>query len=117
MRTIIAGSRTETGYNDLLRAIDSVDWKPTVVLSGGALGADRLGERWARANGVTLEKYPVSRADWEELGKRAGYVRNEKMAQNAEALIALWDGESKGTNHMIDIASKEGLVVFVWRTD
>lgn len=114
MRTIIAGSRTAKGYNDLLRAIDCVSWIPTVVLSGTARGADMLGERWAKENGVPIERYP---AKWDQYGKSAGYKRNVEMALKAEALIALWDGKSKGTEHMIDIATEYGLVIYVWRID
>jgi hypothetical protein len=54
-------------------------------------------------------------ADWDRYGKAAGYIRNETMAANAEALIALWDGRSPGTKHMIDIARKKGLKVYVHR--
>lgn len=114
MRTIIAGSRTAKGYNDLLRAIDCVSWKPTIVLSGTAKGADLLGERWAKENNVPIERFP---ADWDRHGKSAGFIRNIEMAKSAEALICLWDGQSKGTKHMINEASKRGLVIYVWRID
>ena len=44
-------------------------------------------------------------------------MRNLQMAKNAEALIAIWDGKSKGTQHMIRIAKQYGLEVYVYRTD
>lgn len=113
MRTIIAGSRTATKYSNLLKVLEGVSWKPTVVLSGTARGADRLGEQWAEKNGIEIERYP---ADWETHGKRAGFIRNAEMVKNAEALIALWDGESRGTKHIIDLATKHGLFVHVWRS-
>lgn len=52
-------------------------------------------------------------ADWKGLGKSAGYKWNEQMAQNADALVAFWDGQSRGTKHMIDLACKYGLKVRV----
>lgn len=110
MRTIIAGSRDCTAYRDVDTAVAECGWTPTLVLSGTARGADQLGERWARINHVGVLEYP---ADWEAHGKSAGYKRNEQMAANAEALIALWDGRSKGTKHMIDIAKRKGLRVHV----
>jgi len=79
-------------------------------LSGAARGADTLGEEWAVMCGIPIEKYP---ADWNAHGKSAGYKRNTVMAEHAEALIALWDGKSRGTAHMIEIAKRHGLRVHV----
>src|SRR5574343_841092 len=110
MRTIIAGSRDCFDESELMSAIDACGWVPTVVISGAARGADRLGEQWSAKNMVPCERFP---ADWDRHGKSAGYRRNEQMAENAEALIALWDGESRGTKHMIDIARRKGLRVYV----
>jgi len=110
MRTIIAGSRTITSYKMLLVAIRKCGWVPTIILCGDARGADKLGEEWAKRNNVPVEHYP---ADWDGLGKKAGYVRNSEMVQNADALIALWDGNSKGTEHTIHLAKEKGLKVYV----
>jgi hypothetical protein len=54
-------------------------------------------------------------ADWKTHGKAAGPIRNRQMAKNAEALIALWDGNSRGTKNMIETATKLGLKVYVKR--
>ena len=83
------------------------------MLSGTARGVDQAGEKWAVSRDIPVERYP---ADWTYYGKQAGYRRNEQMAEKAEALIAVWDGSSRGTKHMIDTANKKGLKVFVWRT-
>ena len=111
MRTIIAGSRCVTDVDLVFRAVLFSGINPSVVLSGAARGVDRLGEMWAEANSVPIERYP---ADWNTHGKSAGYVRNVEMADNADALIAIWDGESKGTKHMIDIAERKQLIVFIF---
>lgn len=110
MRVIVAGSRTADCMLELVSAIRKAGFVIDTVVSGTARGADRLGEQWAKANGVPIARYP---ADWDGLGKSAGYRRNEEMARNADALIALWDGESRGTIHMISIAKKAGLPVHV----
>ena len=112
MRTIIAGSRNFDDYDELLCAINTINWKPTVVLSGAARGVDGLGERWASENNIPLEKYP---AKWDLYGKSAGYRRNAEMAQKAEALLALWDHKSRGTKHMIDLARKADLYIHIWK--
>ena len=85
------------------------------IVSGAARGADQLGEQYAKATGYEVSKFP---ADWDSLGKRAGYVRNVEMAEFAiennsvGVLIAFWDGKSKGTEHMIKQATKYGLKVY-----
>lgn len=73
-------------------------WIPTVIINGGAEGTDALGEAWADQRGMPCEKYP---ADWKRYGRGAGPRRNEQMAEVAEALVALWDGESRGTKHRL----------------
>jgi len=112
MRTIIAGSRTATMAN-VVSAVDACPFRSqiTVDISGTAAGADKFGEAVAAANGWAIERYP---ADWKQHGKRAGYLRNAHMATIADALIAVWDGESKGTSHMIDLAHKANLKVYVY---
>lgn len=99
--------------SDLEAAISECGWKPSVIISGTARGADSLGELWAHKQEIPCERYP---ADWKRFGKAAGLRRNEQMADAAEALIALWDGESRGTKHMITTAERKGLRVFVWLT-
>lgn len=110
MRTIIAGSRDCTSKSELIFALAACGWTPTAVISGAARGADRLGEVWAAEANVPCERFP---ADWDRYGKSAGYRRNEQMADHAEALIALWDGKSRGTNHMVNTAIRKGLHVYV----
>jgi YspA, cpYpsA-related SLOG family len=110
MRLIIAGSRDFTDYNLLKLMINSLNLKPSLVLCGMARGADLLGARWASENSVPVAEFP---ADWDAYGKSAGYKRNQEMAAFADALIAFWDGKSKGTKHMLDIAESRGLKVYM----
>ena len=114
MKVIIAGSRSFTNYQFLyLRCSFFIGAHEDItIVSGTARGTDRLGERFAKAKGFRIERFP---ADWDKYGKRAGYVRNEIMAKHADCLIAFWDGKSKGTKHMIDLARKHGLKVRVVR--
>lgn len=112
MRTIIAGSRDGVTMLDIEEAVQHCGWAPSVVISGTARGADRLGELWAGRHQIPVERFP---ADWDRYKKAAGYRRNEQMADHAEALIAIWNGQSPGTKHMIDIARRKGLRVYVRR--
>jgi hypothetical protein len=113
MKTIIAGSRTIDDYNIIKNAIQCSQFNITQVICGGARGADLLGKKWGKENGMPVIDFP---ANWEAFGKRAGYLRNVEMAKHGDALIAIWDGVSKGTKHMIDIALARKLKVFVYDT-
>ena len=112
MRIIIAGTRTSVNMDHLEVAIQKSGWTPKVIISGTAKGADQLGEQWARENSVPVKQF---KPDWSQYGKAAGPKRNREMAENADALIALWDGKSKGTKNMIETAEKLGLKVYVHR--
>lgn len=111
-RVIIAGSRTFENYRMAKETLDKVFSKhwPTAIVCGEAKGADTLGKRYAMDRGIPVDSYP---ADWVNHGKQAGYIRNEQMADNADALIAFWNGTSSGTKHMIDTAKKRNLQVRV----
>lgn len=111
MRTIIAGSRTITNPTDISDAVHFSKFPITTVLSGGAKGADFLGEQWAALWNIPVEVYP---ADWEKYGRSAGFKRNALMATKADALIAVWDGESRGTRHMVATAEALKLKIFVY---
>ncbi len=115
MRVIVAGSRSAKEH-DVRHALDTCPWIGfvTAIVSGTARGTDRFGEQWAKDHGIRIEQYP---ADWKTFGKRAGPVRNQIMAENAEGLIAVWDGESRGTASMIELAKKRGLRIDIMRTD
>lgn len=116
MRVIIAGSRNFTNYAILrhnvinILLILSPNEKPNAeIISGTANGTDKLGEKFAQEYEYPIKRFP---ANWDKYGKSAGYKRNEQMAIYAKedygVLIAFWDGKSKGTKHMIDLANKHG---------
>jgi hypothetical protein len=110
-RVIIAGGRNFNDYPLLKTTVDKLLENITdeiTVLCGQAKGADTLGEQYAKEKGYAISYYP---ADWERYGKIAGYLRNAQMAQNADALVAFWDGKSRGTKHMIGLAIEYGLKV------
>jgi hypothetical protein len=110
VKTIIAGSREGVTFKDVLTAIRDCGWKLTGVVSGTALGADTEGEKAAKLLGIPVHRFP---ANWEKYGRAAGPIRNRQMAENAEALIAVWDGVSRGTKNMIEEAKARNLAVYV----
>jgi len=112
VKVIIAGSRNFMDYKTLCNVCDYMlqNQNEIEIVSGTAKGADELGERYAKDKGYGVKQFP---ADWDKYGKSAGYKRNEEMAKYADALIAFWDGHSKGTGHMIDLAKKHEIKVKV----
>ena len=111
MRVVIAGSRDGGfGVEDVAAAVTASGFPVSEVVSGAARGVDRLGELWARDRHIRVVRFP---ADWRR-GRGAGYRRNREMAAYADALVALWDGESRGTRHMIREMRRSGKPVSVW---
>jgi len=111
MKLIIAGSRTiEPTYQLLLSLLDHFKIIPSEIVSGGARGVDESGEMYANLHELPC-KYFLS--NWEQHGKSAGFKRNLEMAKYADALLAIWDGKSKGTKHMMDIMYDYGKPVYM----
>jgi hypothetical protein len=111
MRCIIAGSRDFTDQRLVDEAMETCGFasEVTEVVCGMARGVDTLGLRWANRRGLAVARYP---ANWDRWGKRAGLVRNEEMARNAEALVAI-PGEGPGTKHMITMAWRYELRIYI----
>jgi len=103
MKVIIAGSRNISDYMLVVNAVKSSGYDITTVISGCAVGVDRLGELWARTNNIPIIEMP---ANWNRDGKKAGPIRNKEMALVADAAVIIWDGESTGTRNMIDCMIK-----------
>ncbi len=103
MKLAIIGSRTFIDYNTLCNHLKQYINVTTLVVSGGARGADSLGEQWAQDNNIQTQIFP---AEWNKYGKRAGYIRNEDIIKNCDFCIAFWDGKSKGTLHSIKLCKK-----------
>ena len=129
VRIIIAGGRDFDDYQMLEKEVfrviretfGAIPRSSIEFISGGANGADKLGERMAAKYGFIRHRIP---AKWDVYGKRAGFIRNVEMAMYAKGnpdedviplVIAFWDGNSKGTKHMIETAEKHGIKVVVVR--
>lgn len=111
LRVIIAGSRNYPGGAlGVERAVKASGFHIDTVIVGGARGADMAGERWAHFNGITTMVFPAKW--WSTHGKKAGMIRNAEMARNADALIALWDGNSRGTLDMIKRMAKKPTCIY-----
>ena len=114
-KLIIAGGRDFDDMELLATTVQHLvetelaDYSVSIV-SGMARGADALGYLFAHQRGVVVHEYP---AQWDRYGKKAGYMRNTQMAKESDGLLAFWDGESKGTNHMIDSMRQLNKVIYL----
>ena len=113
MKVVVAGGRDFKDYYLLKETLDNFQQEYgniTEVVSGTALGVDKLGEKYANENNIPIKRFVP---DWEGLGKKAGHVRNRKMGDYAKEhngmLVAFWDKQSGGTKGMIDYAKNIGL--------
>ena len=113
MKAVVAGGRDFKDYKLLKETLDNFQQEYgniTEVVSGTAVGVDKLGEQYANENNIPIKRFVP---DWKGLGKKAGHVRNRQMGDYAKEhngmLVAFWDKQSRGTKGMIDYASKIGL--------
>ncbi len=104
-KVAIVGSRTLADYQFFKHHIDSIVDNIELIVSGGcSSGADFLAERYAQENNIPTLIFP---ANWNKYGKQAGYLRNIEVVNAVDAVIAFWDGTSKGTLLTINIAKKK----------
>ena len=114
MKLIINGGRDFENYELAKQEFDKVfeHYNILEIVSGGARGSDKIGERLAKEYDIPLKRFIP---DWDGLGKKAGHVRNREMGDYADALLSFWDGESKGTKGMIEYAERKNLFIKVVR--
>jgi hypothetical protein len=114
-KLIVAGGRDFDDYEALcytLNALATAEFpdKSISIVSGMARGADALGYMFAHKNNIKVYEFP---AQWTRYGKSAGFRRNTEMGNFADALIVFWDGESKGTKHMLDYMQQLNKPVYI----
>lgn len=113
MITIVAGSRSINRYSHVASAIAEAPWVITKVLSGGARGVDEFAVSYANLNQIP---YDLATAFWNEendYDPAVGSDRYSEMLQVAEAIIIVWDGISKGTAHLIELAKQTNLKLHI----
>ena len=118
MKVIIAGGRDFTNLSVMATVLNNlqdvdhvIEIEKLTLICGMARGADLTAYKLFKEVGLPVEAYP---ADWDQHGKQAGYIRNTQMANVADMLIAFWDGESRGTAHMINTMKQQHKSVFVF---
>ena len=101
MKVAVIGSRDFNDYEEVKQTLSTINI--TLLVSGGAKGADTLGERYAKEHNIETK---IFLPDWEKHGKKAGFLRNTDIINESDLVIAFWDGQSKGTKDSIEKAFK-----------
>lgn len=107
MNIAIVGSRSFNDYKYLTEVMDKVLAKygrPEQIISGGAKGADTLGEMYADEHNIET---CILLPEWEKYGKQAGFLRNIGIIDGCDICIAFWDGASRGTKHDIELCKEK----------
>lgn len=108
MKAAIIGGRDFNDYNLMLEVLENVAF--SVVISGGAKGADALAKEYALDHNLEYIEYL---ADWNAYGKRAGMMRNIDIINACDFVIAFWDGNSPGTKNSIELAKRQNKPVTI----
>ena len=110
-KVAIIGSREWADYEMVRDYVYSLDEDDTVI-SGGARGVDQFAEIYARERGLAVI---IFQADWDRLGRRAGMIRNHDIINEADRVVAFWDGKSTGTQHSLRLAAEAKKPVLIFR--
>lgn len=101
MKVAVIGSRNFNDYEKVKQVLSTKNI--TLLVSGGAKGADTLGQKYAEEHDIETK---IFLPDWEKYGKKAGFLRNSDIINESELVIAFWDGFSKGTLDSLKKAKK-----------
>lgn len=113
MKLIIAGSRhLSMTPEEIQWLVEHFKINISEIVCGEALGIDICGRKYGELLDIPIESFPVSKEDWELFGKRAGHIRNAKMAAYGNELLLIWDGKSKGSGNMKENMLKLGKPVY-----
>lgn len=111
MKVAVVGTRSFKDISILSNILNNHLKPGDIIVSGGAIGVDKMSEDWAKQNGY---KTFIYLPNWKLYGKSAGFIRNKQIVDNSEYVIAIWNGNSKGTLHSINLAKEQGKKVFVY---
>jgi len=112
MKLVIAGGRSRRLNKHDLELLDEIYEQEniTTVISGDCHGVDKAGAEWAEKKNIHVWREP---ANWSKYGRRAGPIRNEKMAKMADVVVLFPGGV--GTNSMYQMAKKYNLRIYDYR--
>lgn len=112
LKVLVCGSRSITDRSAVAYAMHNAPLSYAEILHGGARGVDLSADWIAKNSNIPVR---IFLPDWQEHGKAAGIIRNREMVEEADAVIAVWDGKSRGTKYTIDYAKEQGKPVYIYK--
>jgi uncharacterized phage-like protein YoqJ len=113
MKVVVSGSR-KWPKSQISLIVDKLSDLPesSIIIQGGAAGVDKWAAKIAKELGLEVIEM---QANWREYGRYAGLKRNlDMLAENPDLVMCFWDGESRGTQHMIENALIKGFKVDIY---
>jgi len=120
MRVLVCGGRDFDDAGLIISILDRLHTEKsfTVLIHGNARGADMIADAWACRKGVPREPYGLPQGEWDELGKKAGPLRNQRMLDEGKPDMVVAFPGGGGTKDMVRRAVKAGVAIHeVNRTD
>jgi len=116
MRILVCGSRrvdiTVEDISNVFKVLSTLldEFSIHEIISGGAIGPDRVAIEWAKQNSCGFNVYDAS---WAVYGRSAGMIRNKEMVEKCDICVGFWDGKSRGTEFTLDCAVKMNRKTYV----
>jgi len=111
LKVVIAGGRDFDDFELMEEKLDSLlqnyDHRDIEIVCGCSRSIDKLGEKYALKNNMETSHFVSNK----EFGKRSVYLKNEEIAKYSDCLVAFWDGKSKGTEMMVNLAKRNDLKI------
>ena len=113
MRVLVCGGRDFDDVGLMIGVLDRLHTEKsfTVLIHGNARGADRMADAWACRRGVPREPYELPQGEWDELGKKAGPLRNQRMLDEGKPDLVVAFPGGGGTKDMVRRAVKAGVAI------
>ena len=115
MTIVIGGCRNFNDRSVVFQCLDEYlklykNTSEIIFLSGHCSGVDLLAEEYAKQYHYKLKIFP---AEWGKYGRAAGSIRNKTMVEKSDVVIAFWDGKSRGTKNLIELAKKSKCPLYI----
>jgi hypothetical protein len=114
IRVLVTGGRNYANRGLVYEVLDDLHRHQGIstIIHGGATGADEHADGWARSRLVAVQRYPVTRQEWQSVGNRAGPMRNQRMLDEGKPTAVVAFPGGRGTADMVRRARDACIMVY-----